>query len=102
MCSSEPSPLDRLAEAVAAVRAEDLSLLSAADLVDRMHRLRRLADQVEAVFAEATAAFEATEAYKDVGARTAASWIRHHLRMGAGEACRRVVVGQRLKDLPRV
>jgi hypothetical protein len=102
MCSSSASPIDRLAEAVAAVRAEDLSLLPVADLVVRIHRLRRLADQVEAVFAEATAAFEATEAYKNVGARTAASWLRHHLRMGAGEARRRVVLGQRLKDLPRV
>jgi len=84
------------------VRAEDLALWPAADLVVRIHRLRRLADQLEGVFAEATAAFEATESYKDVGARTAASWLRHHLRMGAGEARRRVVVGQRLRDLPRV
>jgi Domain of unknown function (DUF222)/HNH endonuclease len=102
MCSSNASPLDRLAEAVAAVRAEDLSLWPAADLVVRIQRLRRLADQIEGVFAEATAAFDATEAYRDVGARTAASWLRHHLRMGAGEARRRVLVGQRLQDLPRV
>jgi hypothetical protein len=102
MCSSSASPTDRLTEAVAAVRAEDLALWPAADLVVRIHRLRRLADQLEAVFAEATAAFEATESYKDVGARTAASWLRHHLRMGAGEARRRVVVGQRLRGLPRV
>jgi Domain of unknown function (DUF222)/HNH endonuclease len=68
----------------------------------RLRDLRRLSDQVEACFAETTAAFEVTDAYKDVGARTAASWLRHNMRMSAGEARRRVVVGQRLKDLPRV
>lgn len=94
--------MERLAEAVAAVRADDLALLTAQELQARVRNLRRLADRVEATFAEATAAFESTEAYRDVGARTAASWLRHNLRMGAGEARRRLKVGQRLKDLPLV
>jgi len=94
--------MDRLAAAVAGVRADDLSLLTAQQLEVRLRDLRRLADQVEAVFGETTVAFEATEAYQDVGARTAASWLRHHLRMGAGQARRRVMVGQRLGDLPCV
>jgi hypothetical protein len=102
MCSPHLSTVDRLAEAVADVRADDLRLLSAEQLEARVRQLRRLADQVEAVFGAATAAFEATEAYKDVGARTAASWMRHNLRMNAGEARRRVVVGRRLRDLPRI
>ena len=94
--------MGRLAGAVAAVGADSLALLSPEQLEARLRELRRLADQVEAVFAETTAAFEATRAYQDVGARTAASWLRHHLRMSAGEARRRVLVGQRLKDLPQV
>ncbi|MDQ4085901.1 MAG: HNH endonuclease [Actinomycetota bacterium] len=102
MCSPSLSSVGRLAEAVAAVRQDDLALLSAEELEWRMRRLRRLADQVEAVFAETTAAFEATESYKDVGARTAASWLRHNLRMSAGEARRRVRVGQQIKQLPRM
>jgi hypothetical protein len=102
MCSPEQSSMGRLAAAVAEVRADDLSLLTAQQLEARLRELRGLADQVEAVFADTAAAFEATEAYRDVGARTAASWLRHHLRMGAGEARRRVTVGQRLRDLPRV
>jgi hypothetical protein len=59
-----------------------------------------LADQVEAVFAAATAAFEDSGAYQEVGARTGASWLRHQLRMSPGEARRRIRVGQQLKDLP--
>jgi hypothetical protein len=102
MCSTSQSSVDRLAEAVAAVRADNLRLLTAEDLEARMRDLRRLADQVEAVFAETTAAFDATEAYKDVGARTTASWLRNNLRMTAGEARRRVVVGQQVKHLPTV
>jgi hypothetical protein len=94
--------MDRLAAAVADVRADNVALLTAEELEARLGDLRRLGDQVEACFAETTAAFEATGAYQDVGARTAASWLRHHLRMSAGEARRRVLVGQRLKDLPRV
>src|SRR5262245_55472532 len=100
--SSGRSSMDRLAAAVADVRGDNLALLTAEPLEARRRDLRRLCDQVEAVFAETTAAFEATQAYKEVGARTAASWLRHHLRMSAGEARRRIVVGQRLKDLPRV
>src|SRR5262245_56923541 len=96
------SSMDRLAAAIADVRADNLALLTAEQLEDRLRDLRRLSDEVEAVFAETTAVFEATEAYKDVGARTAASWLRHNLRMSAGEARRRVLVGQRLKDLPQV
>jgi len=84
------------------VRADNLGLLSAEELEARVTWLRRLADQVEAAFAEATAAFESTEAYRDVGARTAASWLRHSLRMTSGEARRRVKVGRQLKDLPFV
>ena len=102
MCSNDSSSIDRLAEAIAGVRSDNVALLTAEELKDRVRRLRQLADQVEAVFADATAAFDATEAYKDVGARTAASWLRHSLRMTAGEARRRVVVGHRLKDLPQV
>ena len=94
--------MDRLVAAVAAVGADNLALLTPEQLEDRLRDLRRLGDQVEAVFAETTAVFEATEAYKDVGARTAASWLRHQLRMSAGEARRRVLVGQRLPDLPQV
>lgn len=102
MCSPEQSSLERLTAAVSDVRADNLSLLTAAQLEARLRELRRLCDQVEAVFAETTAAFEATEAYKEVGARTAASWLRHHMRMAPGEARRRVLVGKRLRDLPRV
>jgi hypothetical protein len=102
MCSPDQSSIDRLAVAVAGLRADDLALLTAEELEARLRDLRRLSDQVEAVFAETSATFEATEAYKDVGARTAASWLRHHMRMGAGEARRRVIVGQRLRDLPCV
>jgi hypothetical protein len=102
MCSPNLSSVDRLAEAVAAVRADNLTLLTAEQLEARLKDLRRLADQVEAVFAETTAAFEATEAYKEVGSRTGASWLRHHLRMSPGEARRRIRVGQQLKDLPLV
>jgi Domain of unknown function (DUF222)/HNH endonuclease len=102
MCSPSLSSVDRLAEAVAAVRADNLGLLTAAELERRLAALRLMADQVEATFAETTAVFEATEAYKDVGARTAASWLRHNLRMSAGEARRRVAAGRRLKDLPLV
>jgi hypothetical protein len=93
MCSPDQSSIDRLAVAVAGLRADDLALLTAEELEARLRDLRRLSDQVEAVFAETSATFEATEAYKDVGARTAASWLRHHMRMGAGEARRRVIVG---------
>lgn len=102
MCSPSLSSVDRLAEAVAGVREDNLALLTAGELEARMRELRRLADQVEAVFAETTTAFEATEAYKDVGARTAASWLRNNLKMSAGEARRRVVVGQQIRHLPRV
>jgi hypothetical protein len=102
MCSPSQSSVDRLAEAVAAVRADNLGLLAPEQLEARLRDLRRLADQVEAVFAETTAAFEATDADKEVGARTAASWLRHHLRMSAGEARRRVVVGWQLMHLPTV
>ncbi|HEX2175002.1 MAG TPA: DUF222 domain-containing protein [Nocardioidaceae bacterium] len=102
MCSTSQSSVDRLVEAVAVVRADNLAVLTAEQLEARMRRLRRLADQVEAVFAETTAAFEATEAYKDVGARTAASWLRHNRRMTPGEARRRVQVGQQIKHLPKV
>jgi hypothetical protein len=99
MHSSRVTSLDRLAEAVADVRADNLALLTPQELEARMHDLRRLADQVEACFAEATAAFERSGAYKDVGARTAASWLRHHLRMTAGEARRRIRVGEQLPEL---
>jgi hypothetical protein len=99
MCSPDASPIDRLAGAVAGLRADNLALLTPEELENRIRTLRRLGDQVEAVFAETTAAFEVTEAYKDVGARTAASWLRNNLRMNAGEARRRVVAGQRLRDL---
>src|SRR5262245_44723171 len=102
MCSLEQSSLGRLAAAVADVRADNLALLSPEQLETRLRQLRRLCDQVEAGFAETTATFEATEAHKDVGARTAASWLRHHLRMSAGQARRRIMVGRRLPDLPQV
>jgi hypothetical protein len=102
MCSPSLSSVDRLAEAVAGLRDDDLLLLTPEELEGRVRDLRRLADQVEAVFAETTATFEASEAYKEVGARTAASWLRHNLRMTPGEARRRVRVGQELKDLPKV
>lgn len=102
MCSPEQSSLGRLTAAVAIVRDDNLALLTPEQLESRLRDLRRLSDQVEAVFAETSAAFEPTEAYKDVGARTAASWLRHNMRMSAGEARRRVVVGQRLKDMPDV
>ncbi|MDQ4006594.1 MAG: 13E12 repeat family protein [Actinomycetota bacterium] len=92
--------MDRLAQAVAGLRADNLALLTARELEVRVRDLRRLADQVEAVFAAATAAFEDSEAYREVGARTGASWLRHQLRMSPGEARRRIRVGQRLKDLP--
>jgi hypothetical protein len=101
MCSSTTS-LERLAEAVEAVRADELGLLTAAQLEERLTTLRRLADQVEAAFGETATAFEDTEAYKDVGARTAASWLRHHLRMTPGAGRRRMQLGRRLKTLPLV
>ena len=44
------------------MRADNLALLTARELEIRVKQLRQLADQVEAVFAESTAAFEATEA----------------------------------------
>jgi Domain of unknown function (DUF222) len=102
MCSPELLSVGRLAEVVACVRADNLALLTAQELEARLRDLRRLAGQVEAVFAEATAAFEATEAFRDVGARGGASWLRHNLRMTAGEARRRIKVGQRLKHLTAV
>ena len=99
MCSPGLSSVDRLAEAVAGLRGDNLALLTAQELEARVRDLRRLADQVEAVFAQTTAAFEDSEAYKEVGARTGASWLRHQLRMSPGEARRRIRVGQQLKDL---
>ena len=78
MCSPGLSSVDRLAQAVAGLRADNLALLTAGELEARVRDLRRLADQVESVFAQATAAFEESGAYQEVGARTGASWLRHN------------------------
>lgn len=102
MCSPGSSSLGRLAWAIGAVRADNLGLLTAAELEARLRSLRRLADQVEAAFGEAATAFEDTEAYKEAGARTAAAWLRHHLRLTPGEGRRRIQLGRRLKTLPLV
>ncbi|MGH3356931.1 MAG: DUF222 domain-containing protein [Nocardioidaceae bacterium] len=82
--------------------ADDLGLLTPAELEARLVGLRRVGDQVEAAFGETARVFEDAEAHKEVGARTAASWLRHRLRMSPGEARRRVLLGRRLKDLSLV
>ncbi len=69
---------------------------------ESMEELERLSSRFEAFRTEATAAFEAGEAWAADGAKTAASWLSARCRVSRAAAKRRVRLGRTLRHLPAV
>ncbi|RZS80115.1 HNH endonuclease [Motilibacter rhizosphaerae] len=78
----------------------DLSGVPAAELGERLRVLHRWRCQLDAEAARVLAAFDALGGYEVDNAVTAASWLRHELRLDATEAAGQVAAARVLRDLP--
>lgn len=82
-----PSPLVALAEAAAAVHADDVRALTAAQRKARLVTLRSTIDALELTFDETVAVSDAAGDGQVLdGATSTAAWLRHTLRMAPREA----------------
>src|SRR5437588_7020740 len=99
--SNKPqTPLDRL-EADLDDLPSWVGQVDDGDLGSVAIRLRALADRNEAVTAEVLRRLDKSEAYKDDGALSLASWLRWKCKLSAGAAMERVEVARQLSQLPK-
>ncbi len=96
MCTNG-DPLERLTQALAALRALEPGQLGDGDAIVALHRHL---EQLEAVTTRAVGAFERGRAWEADGARTASAWLAAECSLPLRTARRRVVVGRALRDLP--
>jgi hypothetical protein len=92
-------PLGSLRAAVDALCAEDPAVLSDPESIKDLHRLLA---RVEAAATRATAAFDASRAWEDDNARSAASWLAIATHIPKAAARRRVRLGRALRQMELV
>ena len=90
--------MNHLRSAVDAVLAEDPHTLAGPELAAQITVLRAQIDRLEAAFSARVAVFDARGDYADEGARSSASWLRHHCKLSPSDAASRVRVSRRLRD----
>lgn len=92
--------MGNLESAVDELVTEDLSELTGSQLADRVLRIDRAANCVEAERLRTVRAFSRSGAWADDGALSIKAWLRRHCRMAPGAASETVRVARRLADLP--
>src|SRR3954454_16101001 len=92
--------MGELQSALDALAAEDLSSMVGSQLLDRLGPLLVLQNRIAAEVTRTVRRCELTGAAEHDGKKTAASWLRGHGHLTAGEAGRVVRSGRALEHLP--
>src|SRR6266568_587453 len=75
---------------------------SAAELGEKLRRLRAKIDSLEAEFCRTAREFQRQGGHRADGAPSAVSWLRHNCNMSSTAAADRLCVGKELESLPRM
>src|SRR6266568_7921945 len=75
---------------------------SAAELGEKLRRLRAKIDSLEAEFCRTAREFQRQGGHRAEGAPSAVSWLRHNCNMSSTAAADRLCVGKELESLPKV
>lgn len=95
-----PTPLELLAQAVAALRGECVEGLPATALGDRIVALTVAVDALRGDRARCVAGFERLRGHRDQGAASMVAWATARCRMSPGAAAEMVGTARRLEELP--
>jgi hypothetical protein len=100
MLEAPQSRVERLADFVDDVAAEDIDGLADAALGNDLVSLRRVLDRIEAEFIRRLERFDRQHGALAEGAVSTVSWLRSTCGLTAGAAADRVRMARRLADLP--
>jgi hypothetical protein len=92
--------MGNLESAVDELVVEDLAELTGSQLAERLLRIDRLANCVEAERLRTVRVFSRSGAWADDGSLSVKAWLRRHCRMAPGAASETVSVARRLEELP--
>jgi Domain of unknown function (DUF222) len=92
--------MGNLESAIDELAGEDLSVLTGLERAERLLRIDRVINRLEAERCRSLAHFDRSGRWADDGALSAKAWLRHHCRMAPGAAAEHARVARRLPELP--